>query len=90
MPPDRGPGDARRRRRRVTIRVETPVGSCNAVGHRLKMLRHRLRKTQKEIAEAAGVAPSQLSKIENGEIANPGFHTVEKIVSAMGAKLSDL
>jgi transcriptional regulator with XRE-family HTH domain len=61
------------------------------IGHRIKMLRLRRRLSQKSVAEAIGMDASQLSKIENGSVHDPGFSTVERIVvMGLGAELADV
>ena len=42
--------------------------------------------TQKELSERAGIAQSDISKLENGN-ANPSLRTLQRLASGMGYKL---
>jgi transcriptional regulator with XRE-family HTH domain len=42
--------------------------------------------TQKELAEATGIAQADISKLENGN-ANPSLKTMQRLASGMGMKL---
>jgi transcriptional regulator with XRE-family HTH domain len=57
---------------------------------RLRQLRERARKTQEEVAAAAGLSVATVRKIETGAVAEPGYFTILAIVRAMGASIADL
>ena len=59
------------------------------VGRRLKRLRQSRKLPQKSVALKAGMKASMLCRIESGE-KDPKFSTVERILDAMDADLSDL
>lgn len=67
--------------------VET--ASYQDVGKRLKLLRQLKKLPQKSVASKAGMKASMLCRIEKGE-KDPKFSTVERILEAMNADLSDL
>lgn len=56
------------------------------LGRELADLRVRARKSQREIAKAAGVDAGHISRIERGVI-DPSFSVVEKILAALGVPL---
>ena len=57
---------------------------------RLRQLREQARKTQEEVAGAAGLSVATVHKIETGAVAEPGYFTVLAIVRAIGASIADL
>lgn len=57
---------------------------------RLRQLRERARKTQEEVAAAAGLSVATVRKIEKGAVAEPGYFTILAITSAIGASIADL
>jgi transcriptional regulator with XRE-family HTH domain len=57
---------------------------------RLRQLRERARKTQEEVAAAAGLSVATVRKIETGTVTEPGYFTVLAIASAIGANIADL
>jgi transcriptional regulator with XRE-family HTH domain len=59
------------------------------VGRRLASARVLRGLSQGTLGRLAGVAPSYLSRIENGRI-EPSFSMVQRIAAAMGLKLDDL
>ncbi len=59
------------------------------VGHRLRTIRQSKGFTSKEVAERAGISAQSLSRIENGHH-DVVFTTLNKILAAMGATLTDL
>ncbi|MDP8952212.1 MAG: helix-turn-helix transcriptional regulator [Actinomycetota bacterium] len=60
------------------------------IGHRIKVLRVERGMTAKEVAAAARIDPTTLSRIEAGKM-DPRSSTLEKIVvRGLGAELSDL
>lgn len=56
------------------------------IGRQVKLLRMGCNKSQKEVAEAAGLQPSQLSRIESGKH-DFKFSTLLPILEALGADL---
>jgi len=54
-----------------------------SIGEKLKKMRELRNLTQKELAEMSGIAFSQISKIELGNIQDPGISTVKKIAEAL-------
>jgi len=57
---------------------------------RLRQFRERARKTQEEVAAAAGLSVATVRKIETGAVTEPGYFTVLAIASAIGASIADL
>lgn len=57
---------------------------------RLRQLRERARKTQEEVAAAAGLSVATVRKIETGAVTEPGYFTVLAITRAIGASIADL
>lgn len=72
--------------------TSAPAGSpADHIGYRIKMLRLSRQLPQKAVAKVVGMDPTHLSKIENGDIHDPGFSTIERIVvRGLGAELADL
>src|SRR4051794_20083686 len=50
----------------------------------IKTARRQARLTQREVARRSGVAASQISRIESGEIKQPNWWTVDAIAQALG------
>lgn len=46
--------------------------------------------TQKELAEKSGVPQSSISKIETGQLKNPGGITLQKLAAALGVSVAEL
>lgn len=67
----------------------TPETSRPEVGRRLAAARLQRGLTQKTLARDAGLAPSYLSRIENGRV-RPTFETVMQIVRALGADAAEI
>ena len=67
----------------------TPESTTPEVGQRLAAARLQRGLTQGQLAEAAGLAPSYLSRVENGKV-QPTFRKVMHIVDVLGADLSEL
>lgn len=63
--------------------------SSQGIGKRLKLLRQSKKLSQKSVALKAGMKATMLCRIERGE-KDPKFSTVERILDAMDADLSDL
>jgi transcriptional regulator with XRE-family HTH domain len=78
-----GPG---RRKRADNPHAE---GALHLAG-RLRQLRERARKTQEEVAAAAGLSVATVRKIETGAVTEPGYFTVLAIARAIGASIADL
>jgi len=67
----------------------TPETSAPPVGRRLAAARLQRGLTQKTLARDAGLAPSYLSRIENGHV-RPTFETVMQIVRALDADPAEI
>ena len=59
------------------------------IGQRLSAARLQRGLAQTTVAQAAGLAPSYLSRIENGKV-HPTYRTVMQIVEALGAGLEEI
>lgn len=59
------------------------------LGSRIAGRRIALGKTQKQLADAAGVSPRYISSIENDK-AKPGLEVVSTIAQVMGVSLDSL
>lgn len=46
--------------------------------------------TQKEAAQAAGIATDMISRLENGRYQSPGLRTLMRIADGLGASVSEL
>jgi transcriptional regulator with XRE-family HTH domain len=75
-----------RRKRADNVHAE---GASHLAG-RLRQLRERARKTQEEVAAAAGLSVATVRKIETGVVTEPGYFTILAIASAIGASITDL
>jgi len=60
------------------------------LGRRLKELRSDRKWTVRELADRAGVSPAYPSKIETGEIEDPGTEMAVKLAGALGMTLTEL
>jgi transcriptional regulator with XRE-family HTH domain len=69
--------------------IQTADEEARRVGARLRALRESKGMTSKEVAEAAGIAPMSLSRIELGRH-DVVYRTLRKILAAMGLGLHDL
>ena len=56
---------------------------------RLKEWRERRFLTQQQLADAAGVAPATIVRIEQGQV-TPNFGTLRKLAAALAVTLDDL
>ncbi len=65
------------------------VAELPDIGRRIKMFRVERGRKLKEVAAAAGMQPSQLSRIE-GCKTNPRWTTVERIARALEVNVADL
>ena len=70
----------------VTVREEPPAGN-QAAASAVASARALSGMSQKQLAAAAGMDQSDISKIERGA-ANPSVSTLERIARALGARLS--
>lgn len=75
-------------RRREASRPE-PAGDAFTLGRRLNALRKQRRLTLAQVADAVGIAPSQLSLIENGK-REARLATVQLLARHYGVALDDL
>ncbi|PLS85253.1 MAG: hypothetical protein CYG60_13600 [Actinobacteria bacterium] len=60
------------------------------VGELIRHLRGRLRMTQEDLAQRAGLSPATVVRIETGEIKRPRSSTLAKIAPALGLDLHAL
>ncbi len=60
-----------------------------ALGARIKNLRRKLGYTQEQFAEAIGVAPRHVSRIENG-VNSPSIDTLAKIADILQVDIKEL
>ncbi len=67
------------------VRIKRPAANVD-VGNAVAAARAKRNLSQKELAEAAGMDQSDLSKIERG-VANPSISTLQRIAQAMGGEL---
>lgn len=59
------------------------------IGQILKAYRERLRRNQRDIANAAGISTSMLSQIENGAV-SPSIDTLAGLCAALGLEMGEL
>jgi transcriptional regulator with XRE-family HTH domain len=67
----------------------TPTTSSENIGQRLAAARLQRGLAQTTVAQSAGLAPSYLSRLENGKV-HPTFRTVMQIAQALGAGLEEI
>lgn len=60
------------------------------VGEAIRFHRGRLELTQEELAERAGMAPTSIVRLENGEIRQPRISTLHKLAGALGINPAEL
>lgn len=60
------------------------------LGKRIRVAREQRGMTQKEAAQAAGIATDMISRLENGRYRSPGLRTLIRIADGLGAPVSDL
>lgn len=58
-----------------------------ALAAQIKALRQQKQLSLADVASRTGIDKAQLSRIENGQHANPTLSTLENIVRALGAQL---
>jgi transcriptional regulator with XRE-family HTH domain len=59
------------------------------IGARIRAARKAAGFTQAELAEAVGVEPESINRIENAKL-SPSRGTLQKVAKALGVKLTDL
>ena len=67
----------------------TPDATFLDVGHRLSAARLQRKLSQATVARRAGIAPSYLSRIENGKV-QPTFHTLVRVVRGLRTTLDEI
>lgn len=60
-----------------------------AIGARIKELRHKFGYTQEKLAELMNIAPRHISRIENG-VNTPSIETLEKFAHVFKTELREL
>lgn len=60
------------------------------VGRRLRSAREQRGMTQKQAAEAAGIATDMISRLENGHYQSPGLRTLLRIADGLGIGVAEL
>ncbi len=66
------------------------VHERNTPGQRLRRYRRRRGWSGRQLAERANVSPSTVTRVESGEVTNPGTATLRKLAEAMGLVLDNL
>ncbi len=66
----------------------SPVGK--AIGEVIRFYRGRLDMTQEHLARAAGIAPTSVVRLENGEVERPRISTLTKIADALEVEPQEL
>ena len=78
----------------VTEGASSGAATCYAdaktVGVRLRWLRKRSKMTIDDMVEKSGTSKGNYSKMENGNIDNPGIYTIFKICAALEISIEDL
>jgi transcriptional regulator with XRE-family HTH domain len=64
------------------------AGSKISLGNRIRQLRKQKGLNQDQVAEAAGIDPKSLSRIECG-VFNPSIDTLQGLATALGAEMQD-
>lgn len=60
------------------------------LGRRLRTAREQRGMTQKQAAEAAGIATDMISRLENGHYQSPGLRTLLRIADGLGTGVAEL
>jgi transcriptional regulator with XRE-family HTH domain len=60
------------------------------LGKRVRLAREHRGMTQKEAAQAAGIATDMISRLENGRYQSPGLRTLLRIADGLGTSVSEL
>jgi transcriptional regulator with XRE-family HTH domain len=75
----------------LQVVVEGESGdSAMTFGQRLRALRLERRLNQKELAAAAGIDVTYLSKLENARLEPPAEETIRRLAAALGAEPTEL
>jgi transcriptional regulator with XRE-family HTH domain len=60
------------------------------LGRRIRSAREQRGMTQKQAAEAAGIATDMISRLENGHYQSPGLRTLLRIADGLGTGVGEL
>lgn len=60
------------------------------LGKRIRIAREQRGMTQKQAAQAAGIATDMISRLENGRYQSPGLRTLVRIADGLGASVNEL
>lgn len=60
------------------------------LGRRLRSAREQRGMTQKQAAEAAGIATDMISRLENGHYQSPGLRTLLRIADGLGIRVAEI
>ncbi len=63
---------------------------ANRYGTRIKAARKKRGLSLRALAQAAGMNPSLLSRIESGEVANPGIATIERLCRVLEIEIGEV
>ena len=63
---------------------------ANRYGSRIKAVRKKRGLSLRAVAQAAGMNPSLLSRIESGEVPNPGIATVDRLCRVLGVDIGEI
>lgn len=77
---------ARRRREREQLERRYMI----ELGQRIRSARELRGMTQKQAAQAAGIATDMISRLENGRYQSPGLRTLLRIADGLGAPVPEL
>ncbi|MFI5062310.1 MAG: helix-turn-helix domain-containing protein, partial [Actinomycetales bacterium] len=69
--------------------MDSPTADAATLGHRIRHFRARAGLTLDDLGAAVGVAPSQLSLIENGK-REPRLSLLTSLATTFGIQLADL
>jgi transcriptional regulator with XRE-family HTH domain len=83
-------GDDKNGARARDDREEAERRYMTELGRRVRVAREHRGMTQKEAAQAAGIATDMISRLENGRYQSPGLRTLMRIADGLGASVSDL
>lgn len=61
-----------------------------SLGERIRVLRERRNMTQKQAAQASGIATDMISRLENGRYLSPGLRTLFRIATGLETTISNL
>ena len=63
---------------------------ANRYGSRIKAARKKRGLSLRAVSQAAGMNPSLLSRIESGEVPNPGIATVDRLCRVLGVDIGEI